>query len=430
MAPAIGIAFLIFIVLGMPIAFVLSGAAIAGILLSPDGMDLLPALPQKLFDTLNSFPFLTIPLFVFAGSLMAEGGVAKSLMDLATVTVGRGRGGLGSSVVVSCLFFSGISGSSTADTAAIGKITLPSLKAQGYPTPFATALLTSAGATAALVPPSMDFILIGVVANISIAGLFAAGIIPALVNAVGLVALVLYISHRRGYGAQQRRYSLSDVAITAVRALPALFMMVIILGGILGGVFTPTEASAVAVTYGLLVTAFYYRTLSIERLITVLQDTVQISGVILLVISMGALLGYALTIFQVPAGLAEALNSVTDSKIVFLLLVQILFFMIGMFMDTTPAILILMPILTPMARAHGVEPIHFGILVETNIALGFATPPVGSCLFTACAIAKIPLESVVKPLLPMIAVLTATMLTITYVEGFSMFLPRLFGLTD
>jgi C4-dicarboxylate transporter DctM subunit len=430
MAPAIGIAFLLLITAAMPVAFVLGIAATTGILLADGGTELLPALPQVLFNTLNSFTFLTIPLFVFAGSIMAEGGVAKSLMDLASVTIGRGRGGLGSSVVVSTMLFSGISGSSTADTAAIGKITMPSMKAQGYPLPFATALLAASGATAALIPPSMDFILIGVVANISIAGLFAAGIIPAIVNAIGLITLVIYVSRKNGYGWSSGPFVLSEVAWVALKATPALFMMLIILGGILGGVFTPTEASAVAVAYGLLVSIFYYRSLTWEKFLLILRDTIQISGVVLLVISMGALLGYALTIFQVPSGIAEALNRISDSKIVFLLLVQILFFMIGMFMDTTPAILILMPILTPMAMARGVEPIHFGILVETNIALGFAHPPVGNCLFTACAIAKIPIERVVKPLMPMILVLMVTMMVITYVEGFSMFLPRLFKLVN
>jgi C4-dicarboxylate transporter DctM subunit len=274
----------------------------------------------------------------------------------------------------------------------------------------------------------MDFILIGVVANISIAGLFAAGIIPAVVNALGLIAYILYVSYKRGYGIQQPQWSFWAIAIVTLKAVPALVMMLIILGGILGGFFTPTEASGVAVAYGLVVTAVYYRSLTPARLLLILRDTVQISGVVLLVISMGALLGYTLTIFQVPSGIAEALDHLTDSKIVFLILVQILFFAIGMFMDTTPAILILMPILTPIAIARGIEPIHFGVLVEANIALGFATPPVGSCLFTACAIAKIPIETVIRPLLPMIAVLTATMMVITYAPDISMFLPRLFNL--
>jgi C4-dicarboxylate transporter DctM subunit len=429
MAPAIGISFVLFLIVALPVAFVLGMSGTVGILMAEGGSDLLPALPQVIFNTLNSFSFLTIPLFVFAGSIMAEGGVAKSLMGLASATLGRGRGGLGTSMIASTLMFSGISGSSSADTAAIGKITLPSMKEQGYPLPFATAVLAAAGGTAALVPPSNDFILIGIVANISIAGLFAAGIIPAIVNATGLAAYVIYVSRKFGYGKADGLFSLRGLGLAVLKAVPALIMMAIILGGIVGGLFTPTEAASVAVAYGLLVTIFYYRSLTLEKLIAIFRETIVISGVVLFVISMGAVLGYSLTIFQVPGQLADALAFI-DNKYLFLLLVQILFFLMGMFMDTTPAILILMPILTPMAVARGVEPIHFGILVETNIALGFATPPVGSCLFTACAIAKVPIEAVIKPLVPMILVLTATMMVITYVEGFSMFLPRLLGLVD
>ena len=216
----------------------------------------------------------------------------------------------------------------------------------------------------------------------------------------------------------------------AFKALPGLFMIVIILGGILGGVFTPTEASAVAVVYGILLTAIVYRTLTVTRLATMFIETIEIAGMVLTVIAMSAILSYTLTIYQIPTALAAGVDAVTTNKFVFLLLVQILFFVIGTFVDTTPAILILMPILTPMAVARGVQPIHFGILVEVNIALGMAHPPAGNCLFTACAITKVPLEQVIRPLLPFVGVLIVTMMIITYVEGFSMFLPRLLGVAN
>ncbi len=430
MVAAIGVTFLGLMVIGAPIAFVMGGAALAGILLSPDGSDLLPVLPQQIFNTLNSFPFLTIPLFIFAGTIIAEGGVAERLMTLATVTVGRGRGGLGSAIVFSALFFHGISGSSSADTAAIAKVTLPSLRRQNYPVPFSTALLAAAGATSTLIPPSTDLILIGVVANISIAGLFAAGLIPAIVNAIGLVILVVITCRRRGYGLVAEPFAWKPAARAFLDAIPGLFMIVIILGGILGGVFTPTEASAVAVVYGVFLTLVVYQTLTVTRLVTMVRDTVEISGMVLLVIAMSALLSYTLTLYQVPAMLAAGLDAFSTDKIVFLLLVQLIFFAISMVMDTVPALLVLMPILTPMAIARGIEPIHFGILVETNVALALAHPPAGNCLFTACAVAKVPIERVIKPLLPLIAVLIVTMMIITYVEGFSMFLPRLLHLTD
>jgi C4-dicarboxylate transporter DctM subunit len=427
MSVVILIAFLVLLGGGVPIAFAMGGAGLIGLLLHPDGFFLLPALTEQIFNQLNSFPFLTIPLFIFAGAIMSEGGIAGRLMDVANMTLGRGRGGLGSAIVVAALFFHGISGSSSADTAAIGKVTLPGLRRQGYPAGFAAALLAAAGATSTLIPPSTDFILIGVVANMSIAGLFAAGLIPACINALGLILLVIYSARKHGFGKVEDPFDLKAVSWAVIKAVPGLFMIVIILGGILGGVFTPTEASAVAVVYGILLTIFVYRSLTVERLVTMFIETIEIAGMVLTVIAMSAILSYTLTIYQVPTALAAGLDAITTSKILFLLLVQILFFVIGTFVDTTPAILILMPILTPMAVARGVEPIHFGILVEVNIALGMAHPPAGNCLFTACAITKVPLEHVIRPLLPFIGVLIVTMMIITYVEDFSMFLPRLLG---
>jgi C4-dicarboxylate transporter DctM subunit len=424
----IAISFVILLVIGVPIAFVLGGAGILGLYFT-GSEDLIGALPQQIFNSLNSFPFLTIPLFIFAGTIMAEGGVAGRLMGLTELTIGRGRGGLGSAVVVAAIFFHGVSGSSTADTAAIGKVTLPTMQRQGYPLSFGTALIAAAGATATLVPPTIDLIIIGVVANISIAALFAAGLIPCLINAAGLILCVILISRRRGYGGSSGKTTLREIVIAFVKAIPALFMIVIILGGILSGVFTPTEASAVAVMYGIFVAGFVYRDLKPRMIPQILRETVEISGMVLLVIAMGTVLAFAMTMGQVPQDVAHGLTTYGDNKNLFLLMVQLLFFAIGMFMDALPALIILMPILTPVAKSFGIDPIHFGILVEANVALGMAHPPVGVCLFAACAVAKLPLERVVRPLLPFIGILLATLLLITYVEGFAMFLPRLLGLT-
>jgi tripartite ATP-independent transporter DctM subunit len=421
--------FVVFTILGAPIAFAIGASGAIGLYFSPGGSDLLPIVPQQMFNSLSSFTLLTIPLFIFTGTLMARGGVAHRLMDFAEVTVGRGRGGLGAAIVVSTMFFHGISGSSTADTAAIGRVTLPSLRDQGYPIPFSTALLAASGATATLIPPTVDLIIIGVVANISIAGLFAGGIIPAIINGTGLVLTVLYLSHRRGYGRVAGRQRFLQLVRAFLIATPALFMIVILLGGILSGVFTPTEASAVAVTYGLFISMFVYRDLKVKMLPEVVKNSIELTGVVMLVIAMSSVLSYAMTVNQVPTQLAIELQQVAHNRVVFLLLVQALFFVIGMFMDGVPALIVLMPILTPIAVAHGVAPIHFGILVEANVALGLAMPPVGLCLYAACAVTQLPLERVIKPLLPFIGILLVTLLVITYVEGFSMFLPRLLGLT-
>ena len=429
MGTIIAVSFLVLLMIGVPIAFVLGGAGMIGLYFLPGSEDLIGALPQQIFNSLNSFPFLTIPLFIFAGTIMAEGGVAGRLMGLTELTIGRGRGGLGAAVVVAAIFFHGVSGSSTADTAAIGKVTLPTMQRQGYPLPFGTALIAAAGATATLVPPTIDLIIIGVVANISIAALFAAGLIPCLVNAGGLVLCVILLSRRRGYGGNSEKGNLREIALAFIKAIPALFMIVIILGGILSGVFTPTEASAVAVIYGIFVAGFVYRDLKLSMAPRILRETVEISGMVLLVIAMGTLLAFAMTMGQVPQDIAHSLTIYSDNKNLFLLMVQFLFLAIGMFMDALPALIILMPILTPVAKSFGIDPIHFGILVEANVALGMAHPPVGVCLFAACAVAKLPLERVVRPLLPFIGILLVTLLLITYVEGFAMFLPRLLGLT-
>ncbi len=321
----IALSFVLLLAGGVPIAFVMGGVGLIGLLLHPDGLLLLPSLTEQIFNQLNSFPFLTIPLFIFAGAIMSEGGIAARLMDVANMTVGRGRGGLGSAIVVASLFFHGISGSSSADTAAIGKVTLPGLRRQGYPPQFAAALLASAGATSTLIPPSTDFILIGVVANMSIAGLFAAGLIPACVNALGLILLVIYTAYKNGYGTEHEAFDPKAVAWAVFKAIPGLFMIVIIIGGILGGVFTPTEASSVAVVYGIFLTVFVYRSLTIKRLVTMFRETIEIAGMVLTVIAMSAVLSYTLTIYQVPTALAASLDSFTHSKILFLLLVQILF---------------------------------------------------------------------------------------------------------
>jgi C4-dicarboxylate transporter DctM subunit len=427
---AIGIAWLILMYLGVPIAFVLGASAMIGVLLGPDGSDTLPALIEQMFVSISSFNFLAIPLFVFTGGLLAEGGIAKILMDLANLTIGRGRGGMGASIVASAMVFHGISGSSSADAAAIGKVTLPTLREQGYPLPFSVALLATAGATGTLIPPTNDLILIGIVGNMSIAGLFSAGILPACLNGLGLMSLVVYLSRRRGYGNVTIPFSLKQAASAFFRAIPALFMVVIILGGILGGVFTPTEAASVAVFYGLFLAFVVYRSITFAKFLGIFRTTIELSGMVLLVIGMASMLGYALTIFQVPHELGRLLDSFAPGRILFLLFVQITFYAIGTCMDTVPAILILIPILTPMAIARGIEPIHFGILVECNVALHLACPPVGNVLFTACAVGNTPLETVIKPILPMIAILTVTMLIITYVPDIAMYLPRLLRLVD
>ncbi|RWI88935.1 TRAP transporter large permease [Mesorhizobium sp.] len=429
MAFLIVIVFFVLLFGGVPVAFALGITGMAGLYFSPGGSDLLAILPQEVFRSLSNFPMLTIPLFILAGTIMAQGGIGKRLTDFAEATVGRGKGGLGVSVIVSTMFFHGISGSTTADTAAITRVALPSLVKQGYPVTFATALIAASGATATLIPPTIDLIIIGVVANISIAGLFAAGVVPAIINGIALIAYVLYVSVKRNYG-NMTRTSLRGMYRALIKALPALAMIAIILGGILGGVFTPTEASAVAVAYALFVSIFVYRDLKLSQIPDIIRSTLELTGMVLLLIGTGAILSYSMSFNGVPNQIADGLQELASNKFVFLLLVQLIFFIVGTIMDATPALLVLMPILTPIAVDYGVEPIHFGILVEANVALHMAVPPAGLALYAACAVSRVPIETVVRPLLPMIVLLTATMLIITYFEPFSMWLPQLLHLVD
>jgi tripartite ATP-independent transporter DctM subunit len=430
MAITIGIAWLILMALGMPIAFVVGLSGMVGVILLPDGTTLMPALVQHIFHSISSFNFIAIPLFVFAGGVLSTGGIAKILMDLATLIIGHGRGGLGAAIVGSSMVFHGISGSSSADAAAIGRVMIPTMREQHYPVPFTVALLATSGATGALIPPTNDLILIGIVGNMSIAGLFAAGILPACVNGLGLMALVLYISRRCGYGTRVIGFDWRKILVAFVKSIPALFTIVIILGGILGGAFTPTEAAAVTVVYSLFIAFFVYRSLTFRHFLGIFRPTIELSGIVLLMIAMASMLGYALTIYQLPQHLGTVLDVIAPDKVLFLLFVQICFYLIGTCMDTTPAILILIPILTPLAITRGIEPIHFGILVECNVVLHLACPPVGNILFAACAVGNTPLELVIKPILPMIGILTVTMLIITYVPEISMYLPRLLDLVD
>lgn len=411
--------------LGVPIAFAL-GLAGALLLLLFVGPEVLRVVPQQFLGSLDVFTLLAIPMFILAGTLLGTGGVAARLVNLAMAGVGSVRGGLGMVVVVSTVFFSGVSGSSSADTAAIGSITLPAMRKRGYPPSFAAAIVAVGGATAVLIPPVIDLVIIGVVANISIAALFAAGIVPGVLNAVAMVALTYFLARRLKLPTE-RRLSLPEMGRALLAGIPALTVAVIILGGILGGVFTPTEAAGVAVAYALLISLVVYRDLKLRDLPRVLAVTGRITGIVMLLVGMASVFSWFLTYQGVPRDLGEWLAGIPH-PVLFLLMVNVVFLFIGMVMDALPAIIVLMPILVPIAVAQGIHPVHFGILVEANIALGMITPPVGVVLYTACAIARIPMESAVRPLLPYLAALAVMLLLITYVGVITLFLPELLGL--
>ena len=415
---------LICLLASVPIAISLGIATFIGLfILSPD---FLVTMPQKVLSGLDSFTLLAIPLFIFAGTIMGHGGIAGRIVNMSLVLVGRVRGGLGMVVVFGTMFFSGVCGSASADTAAIGSITMPEMIKRKYPPPFATALLAAAGGTATIVPPSIDLIIIGIVANISIGGLFAAGFLPGLVNALALICLVYYYGKKLNLPLVESISFREKVKVFS-DGIFALLMPIIILGGILGGVFTPTEASSVAVVYGLVVSLFVYKELKVKDLPNVFLDACKLTGVVMLVLGMASAFSFLLAFERIPHDIAEFIVEHSNNWVVFVIIVHVVFLILGMLMDALPALIILMPILVPAGVALGMEPIHIGILIESNVALSMFTPPVGVCLYVACGLSKVPIEDVVKPLLPFFAVLVTTMMLISFVPEITLFIPRLLG---
>jgi len=412
--------------MGVPVGMCLAIAAMAGLLLiSPD---VLIMMPQKFISGLDSFPLLAIPLFVLAGQLMSHGGLARRIVDMSLVFVGHIRGGLGLVVIFSTMLMSGISGSPAANTAAIGSIAVPAMVKRKYPVGFATAILAAAGGVSTLVPPAIDLIIIGVIANISIGALFAAGILPAVLCGVAIMVLANYKARKMALPLIEPMSREEKLKTLRDGLLPVL-MVFIILGGIYGGVFTPTEAAAVAVVYGFCVAFFIYKELKLKDLPEVLLKTCSLTGVVLLVLATANMFSFVLTFEGLPLAMADMITAYAFNWIMFILFVHILFFVLGMVMDCLPPILILMPMLVPVATAMGIDPVHFGIIVAANVGLGMVSPPVGICLFVACGIADTRIERVVRPLLPFLLILVISLMVITFVPQISLFLPRLLGLS-
>jgi len=412
--------------LSVPIGIALGISALSGLMYISFDPDFIILLPQKFMAGLDSFPLLAIPLFILAGSIMSHGGIARRIVDLTLVFFGRIRGGLGIVVTVSTFFFGAICGSGSAKTAAIGSVMFPEMKRNKYPAELATAIFAAAGGASSLVPPSIDLIVIGVVANISIGGLFAAGLLPSLINLTALVVLVYFFARKLDLPMGPQLPWSKKLKIIRDGILP-MFMIVIVLGGIYGGIFTPTEAAAVAVVYGFCLSFFLYRELRPADLKKALLQTASLSGVVLIMLGTASMISFVLTFERIPHQIAGAITHYASNWIIFVLFVNIVFLILGMVMDALPAIIVLMPIIVPVAISLGMNPLHLGILVEANVGLGMITPPVGICLYVACGISKVPLEKSIRTLMPFMLVLLITLLIISYIPQITLFLPKLLG---
>jgi len=413
--------FAAFLVLGVPVVFVLLLAALAPVVLEGN-THLLLAFPQRMFAGVDQFVLLTIPLFLFAGNIMNAGAITEKLIRFCQLLVGRLRGGLAMVNVMASLLFGGISGAAAADAVAIGKILIPGMKKEGYDEDFAAALTGVSSVIGSIIPPSISMIIVGVLAGLSIADLFVAGIVPGVLLGVGLMIYSLVVAHRRGYPKADAAGAAETLRIV-MDALPVLLLPAIILGGILGGVFTPTEAAAVASLYALVIAGFFYRTLKWDAVTRALYDTCMTTSAIMLVVAMANIVSLVFTLAAVPEQALDLIFSITDNKIAILLLINVFLLFIGAILEPIGALILTMPILIEVGKALGMEPLHLGVMVVLNLVIGLATPPVGICLFIVSTISKVPFTAVARAAMPMLLICLSVLLMITLVPELSTTLP-------
>ena len=374
---------------------------------------------KEMFNSLNKFPLAAIPFFILAGNLMETGGISRRLVEFAKSIVGGVQGGLPMTCVLTCMIFAAVSGSSVATTFAIGAILIPALIKHGYPTNYAAALQATSAELGVVIPPSIPLILYGVAAEVSIGELFIAGFGPGIFIGISLMVFVHLYCRWKGWGKNDGEGRLS-VGRATIQAAWALLMPVIILGGIYGGIFTPTEAAAVAVFYALFVGMVVYGEIKPRNLFPILKKSAVSSAVIMFIIANAGLFAFLLTRAGVPTEIGNWLNKVLESPAMFLLGVNLALFVIGMFIETSAAILVLAPILVPVAIHFGIDPVHFGLIMVINLAMGMITPPFGVNLFAACTIARISLDQIVGRLLPFIVVIFCCLMVVTYVPSISL----------
>jgi len=415
----------IMLAIGVPVAYAVGISAVLGAWY----IDIpLEAVMIQLTNGVNKFSLLAIPFFILAGAIMAEGGIARRLVNFAYIFVGFIRGGLSLVNIVASTFFGAISGSSVADTASIGSVMIPEMDKKGYPRDFAAAVTASGSVQAILTPPSHNSVIYSLATGgtVSIAALFIAGILPGLLLSFTLMVMCVVFAHKRGYPKGERvpfRQALKIFADT----LWGLMTVVIIMGGILSGIFTATESAAIACLWAFFVTMFIYRDYKWSELPKLMYRTVKTVTIVMILIGFASAFGAVMTYMQLPGRITEAFTQLSDNKYVILMCINIMLLLLGTLMDMAPLILILTPVLLPVTNALGIDPVHFGMIMLVNLGIGLITPPVGSVLFVASAVSKQKIEQVVKAMLPFYATLFVVLMLVTYIPAISLFLPKLFG---
>lgn len=424
-AAVVFIALIVSLVLTVPIGFSLGIASLAYIF-ATDQLTL-GFVARNMVTGTDSFPIMAIPFFVFAGELMGGGGISKRLLDVANVFFGRIRGGLAIVTVVVCMFFAAISGSGPATVAAVGGMVVPTMLEKGYDKKFVLALIAAAGSIGVIIPPSIPMVVYSVTVNSSVSSLFLAGFIPGILIGLVLIVYSYVYARKAGYKGDTEPFSIGRALREVWRGKWALLSPVIILGGIYGGIFTPTEAAAVSVIYSLIIGLFVHKELNFKQMLDVTKRSCETTATILVVIGCATGFSKVLTLGRIPTTVATLLTTMTDSKVLILLLINLLLLLVGCFMETVCAIMILAPILFPVVTALGVDPIHFGIIMVINLAIGFITPPLGVNLFVASRVGETTLDVVIRGIVPFLVLMIATLMLITYVPAISMFLPNLLG---
>ncbi len=418
----LAISFFVLLFLGAPV-FVVLGLPSA-LYLVIEGLPL-ELVPQRFFTGIDIFLLLAIPLFMLAGAVMNAGHLTDRLVEFSQAVIGKVRGGLAMVNVLTSMFFAGITGSAVADASAIGSMMIPMMSKQGYPKAFSVAVTAASSIIGPIIPPSIVFIMYGVLASTSIIDLFLAGIVPGILLGLSQMAVIQLMAKRRDFAAGSPT-SFSKIIHTGIRAIPAMILPFIILGGILGGVFTPTEAGAVAVLYGVIMAGLVYRKLTAPTVVRIGLNVGRNLGELLLIIGASNLLAWILAAEQVPQRIAEGMLFISTEPVVLLLLINLVLFIVGMFLDTFPALIILTPVLLPIAEAIGVDRLHLGVIMVLNLMVGTVTPPVGVCLFIACNIGKVEVEAAIKEILPFILASMFVVLLITFVPELATTVPRLF----
>ena len=417
--------FMVFMLAGMPVAYALGLASLLGAL----WIDLpLDAVMIQMASGVNKFSLLAIPFFVLAGALMAEGSMSRRLVAFASVLVGFVRGGLSVVNILASTFFGGISGSAVADTASIGSVLIPEMERKGYPRDFSTAVTVSGSVQAILIPPSHNMVIYSMAAggSVSVAALFLAGLLPGLLLGAMLAAYCLYVARKRNFPKGDVIPLRQALAICG-EAMWGLMTMVIILGGIMTGIFTANESASIAVIWAFFVTMFIYRDYKWRDLPKLLHRTVKTVTVVMILIGFAASFGYVMTLMQIPLKITTLFTSMSSNSYVILLYINIMLLILGTLMDMAPLILILTPILLPVVKTLGVDPVHFGIIIMVNLGIGLLTPPVGSVLFVGSAVGKLTIEALVKAMYPFFGVLLVLLALVTYWPSLTLWLPRLMG---